>query len=799
MQRLPDALAPLAAYQQFIVYKLSPDPHKPGKLKKQPADWRTGIVARGTEFLTDAQTAISAVSSLGSDYGVGFEFQASDPFWFLDIDGCLLPDETAWSPLALQLVAAFPGAAVEVSTSGKGLHIIGSGQAPHHGCRNKAYGLEFYTEKRFVALTGTHAVGSVLSDHTASLPSLVHQFFQPLSDSAESSADWTDGPCDEWKGSLDDEELLQRMLRSTSGAHAFNGKASFRDLFECNVEALVKTYPPDSASSATPYNASSADRALAQMLAFWTGKDCERIQRIMQRSALVRAKWDRDDYMEATILSAIGTCTTVLTDKDPEPVAGAPEIAAAASAMKGERAAAEMVTGSMYSGVPEQLGLFGGCVYVYDMNRVLVPGGLLLKQDQFRVMFGGYTFVMSNGNDRTIRDAYECFTQSPTYRSPRADSTCFKPDRAAGEVIRDAGRTRVNVWWPIDVPRQVGDAGPFLRHLEKLLPNERDREILMSYMCACVQHKGVKFQWAPLLQGVEGNGKTMLTRCVAEAIGKRYVHWPKASKLAKEFNAWMLNKLFYGVEDIYVPGNKRDVIEELKPMITGDDLEIEGKGVDQISADICGNFMFNSNHKDALVKTRKDRRFAIFYTPQQLEEDLARDGMTGDYFPKLYEWLRAGGYAIVSELLHTRPIRDEFNPATSCMRAPITTSTEEAISESLGRVEQEILEAAETLTPGFANGWVSSIALGNLLDGLGNASRIPLNKRRDLMAGLGYSYHPGLEGGRVNSNILPDGGKPRLYIKKDHPQRLLTGANVIAQAYTEAQKIDIDASVNKAA
>src|SRR5205085_4476563 len=97
------------------------------------------------------------------------------------------------------------------------------------------------------------------------------------------------------------------------------------------------------------------------------------------------------------------------------------------------------------------------------------------------------------------------------------------------------------------------------------------------------------------IQGAEGNGKTLLTRCVARAIGRRYVHWPKASKLANQFNGWMVGKIFYAVEDIYVPGHKADIIEELKPMITGDDLEIEMKGVDPSTLFICGNFMFNSN------------------------------------------------------------------------------------------------------------------------------------------------------------------------------------------------------------
>lgn len=309
-------------------------------------------------------------------------------------------------------------------------------------------------------------------------------------------------------------------------------------------------------------------------------------------------------------------------------------------------------------------------------------------------------------------------------------------------------------------------------------------------MAACVQHKGVKFQWAPLLQGCEGNGKTLFTRCVAFAIGKRYTHYPKAADIDNKFNGWLLNKLFIGVEDIYVPDHRREVIETLKPMITGGDgLEIQLKGVDQITADVCANFMLNSNHKDAIRKTRTDRRFAVFYTAQQNEQDLARDGMTGDYFPNLYSWLRdQGGYAMVAEYLATYAIPDELNPATRCHRAPETTSTSEAIHASMGGVEQEILEAIEEGRVGFAGGWVSSVAVERLLQQIHATRAIPHNKRRELLQSLGYDWHPALTNGRVNNPIpIDDNKKPRLFIRSGHISANLTSPAEVARVYQEAQ------------
>lgn len=791
MHALPEALAAMGRYRQFIVYKLVPGTTAAkvaaGKMDKLPVDFRTGRVASAHDatIWTDAATATAAAAQYGAGHGVGFTFTTSDPFWFLDIDGA--HDGADWSPLAKALVAALPGAAVEVSASGKGLHLFGTGAVPPHGCTNKAYGLEFYTEGRFVALTGAHAVGNAGADLSHLMPSLVAQFFPP-STGADGSSEWTTGPCAEWYGPSDDDDLLRRAMRSQSSRAAFGDGASFADLFNATTEVLARAYP---SGSDAPYDASAADMALAQHLAFWTGKDCERIKRLMLRSALRRDKWDRDDYLEHfTIPKAIARQVEVLTDKHPEALAG-PALPRTGDVQGGplEPPRAKAVTGATFLTIEQQVDLFAGCVYITDAHRVLVPGGVLLKEGQFRVMFGGYSMPMDNANERTTRDAWEAFTQSQAFRSPRADTSCFRPDLAPATIVERGGQTLANLYWPIVTLRQAGDLSPFSTHLAKIIPDERDREILLSYMAAVVQHKGVKFQWAPLLQGTEGNGKTLFTRCVAFAVGDRYSYFPPAAQLADKFNDWRYGKIFIGVEDVYVAESRLEIMEAIKPMITGERHEIQGKGEKKETRDVCDNFILNSNHQDAVRKHRGDRRFAMFFAPQQTLEDLERDGMTGDYFPRLYAWLKSGGYAIVSELLHTYPIRDEFNPATSCQRAPDTTSTEAAIEASRGGVEQEILEAIAQGLPGFAGGWVSSIMLDRLLERLNAARRIPLNKRRDLLQSIGYVPHPGLTDGRVNNLVMPDVGKPKLYVKRGHPAQYLHGAPVIAQAYTTAQDL----------
>lgn len=779
MQQLPQALAPLGRYRQFMAYRLVPS-SRPGKMDKRPVSVRTGYTCDHTDPTSWVSfDEAAAFVATGKADGVAFEFTDSDPFWFLDLDGVLQGGQ--WSLPAQNLMNDTAGAAIEVSQSGAGLHIFGSGPLPEHGCKNVAMGLELYHTGRFVALTGISASGSADWRNDAAMAALVAAYFPPGAARA-ADAEWTDGPCDEWSGHTDDGALLQHAYKSGSAASVFGNRATFAQLFEGDADALARAYPDDSRE----YDASSADAALAQHLAFWTGKDCERIQRLMQLSGLVRDKWDREDYLPRTILGAVARCTDVHQKKQASPELP-PQAADVVTAPPAPRGKAELVTGFQLLMPQDQIDFFDGCVYVRDQHRVFVPDGQLLKPEQFRAHFGGYEFSMDTENRRTTRNAYEAFTESQAVRHPKVQQTMFRPDLPAGHIFDYVGRPMVNSYVPIRVERRQGDAGPFLDHLRKLLPNERDRLIVLCFMAACVQHIGIKFQWAPLIQGIEGNGKTLLSRCVAEAVGMEHTATPKAEEISAKFNGWVEGKVFAYVEDIYIPEQRREVVESMKPLITNDWQPVEKKGVDVKTAYVVLNFMLNSNHRDAIRKTRTDRRFAVFYTAQQEPGDLARDGMDGDYFPTLYGWLKSGGYAIVADYLHTFAIPDELNPAGACHRAPETTSTEDAIAEGLGSVEQEISEAIEQGKPGFAGGWVSSMALENLLKDMRAARAIPQNKRRELMRGLGYDWHTALAGGRVNTAVLPDGGKPKLFIKNGHIHANLASPAEVAKHYTAAQ------------
>lgn len=801
MQELPAALAPLGSWSQFVCWIAVPNTEKPGKFHKYPVNWQTGEVANAHDpaIWTNAACAIAMAPqwNRGHGAGAGFVFTEADPFFFADIDGAW--DGRAWSPIAQELCARLAGAAVEVSHSGTGLHLIGRTAPLTHAKKNALLGLELYTSGRFVALTGINTSGSAATDLTVALGGIVAQYFPPAA--GGEWAGWTTDPVADYTGPADDDELIRRALASASrnAAAAFggDGKPTFADLWEARPDPLAREWP--SGSPLKPYDASHADMALANMLAFWTGKNCERMERLMRRSALARDKWDvHRTYLRDTILKACAFVQTVFNSPAaappvvPPPPPGVLQATADAAGRKLRDVTRE------YMGPAEQLEHFAGCFYDNTTERIYsVRHNTVFSKSAFDVNFGGHMFVMDPSSQKTTDSAWEAFTKSRVNAPVIVDGLCFRPEVPPGAIVYDGARVYANSYVPHAIQTQPGDASKFLRHLELILPDPEDRKILLSWMASCLQNPGRKFQWWPVIQGAEGNGKTILIAIMSRLIGLEYTHLPNSHKMAKQgsnFNKWIYRKLFIGVEEIML-SHKRDFLDEFKPVVTNDRLEIEGKGADQFTGDNRVNGILCTNHKDGVPITVDTRRYAIFYTAQQTAEDIARAGMTAEYFMDLWDWIKGeGAYhnyganygaACVGHLLLNMAVEPAYDPAKLSTRAPRTSSTDEALVASRGRAEQEIVDAIEEGRTGFAGGWVSSYYLGLLLEQI--KAPVPLQKRRPLMQSLGYDYHPALEGGRTNDTVTPDGRKPRLYLRNGHPALNVDQPAEIARLYSAAQ------------
>ncbi len=305
------ALGTLANSRCFILYRLFA---KPGtwKLDKVPVDPVTGHSSDAQDSAThmNAHEALLWATQYGlgtqaGQYGVGIVLIEGSGIFCVDLDDCRTPDGD-WDPNAHAVCRRFPGAARELSVSGRGLHIFGrvQGVIRPHGSKCAPLKMEAYDKLRFIALTADGWDGCLETDHTAAYDQFLAEYFPPRPDS-ETTAEWTTEPVPQWHGPQDDAELINRALRSHGAGSVFGGKASFLDLWTANADRLARSFP---SSTGDVWDRSGADLALANHLAFWTGSNCERILRIMLASGLVRDKWSRDEYLKDwTILKAVAT------------------------------------------------------------------------------------------------------------------------------------------------------------------------------------------------------------------------------------------------------------------------------------------------------------------------------------------------------------------------------------------------------------------------------------------------------------------------------------------------------------
>jgi hypothetical protein len=774
------------SYKQFVNWKPVP---RGDKIDKVPCNPNGGEIDAHDplKWLTAEQAAASA-------YGIAFVFSTRDPFFFVDLDHALITDPATgvktWSPWAQWVFAQFPGAAYEVSHSGDGLHLFGTGGGvlePEHRCKRRGLDVEIYTNLRFVALTGTQAAGDASLDFSAVLPGFMKACDLEGLQAGEIDTDLEVWPIHaEYTGPADDSVLISKMCDSSgSFGSMFGTKVHPRDLWAANVNALAKSWPAEGRADGLPYDASAADAALLWHLAYWTGQDVGRMKRLFRQSSLYREKkyTGKGEYRINRILRRVALRNPKVYNKPratplPVPIDATYTVVQPQAALPAPDEPAVDVDGytppkppsspsvtaltpvkpvsddGVQLDLTEQQKLFAGCVYVGDRHAVMLCDGHLVKPPVFEALFSNWEFQMSNDYRKPTRNAFEAFTKNRMHRFPKVRSAVFRPDRPAGEI--DLAASTVNLWYPPKINEREGDLTKFFIHLNKLIPNDRDRMILVTYMKALVRFPGVKFQWAPVIQGAEGNGKSLFIRVLAHAVGYRYSHLPKAEQLEEKFNSWIEGNIFIGVEEIYIQ-ERRKVLEILKDAITNDRIEIRGMGAEKRMADNVTNWLFCTNYKDAVPVNRNQRRYSIFYTAQQSLDDIKRDGLTGEYFTDLYNWLKGGGYAAIAHWLRYSPIDEEFNPAGSCQRCPSTSSTFDAIRESQGKFEQAVLEAVEDNREGCRGGWLSSTVLTTIMQETG--VRLHTTKLNQSLADIGYFKRE-----RSSICIMREGNKkPTLY------------------------------------
>lgn len=248
-----------------------------------------------------------------------------------------------------------------------------------------------------------------------------------------------------------------------------------------------------------------------------------------------------------------------------------------------------------------------------------------------------------------------------------------------------------NAYNPDSVPEAARDPAAEAvldDHMARLIPDARDRRLLMTWMARNVQRTGELIQWAPYVcSRVQGTGKSALGRILAAAMGQANVGSVPIKGLHDKFTSWAYGKAVNVLDEVKLHGESRhDVVNALKVYLTERMVSVERKGADAFDAPNFTNYMLLSNYEDGLPIDEADRRYAFFVSP--MTEAQVRANLEAGHYERLFNVVANQPGAVRAWLLNY-----PLDPEAMQPRAPDTTGR----ARVLEAVEPETVTAARQM------------------------------------------------------------------------------------------------------
>lgn len=749
--------AALQSWPQFVTWSLE---HRPGepKPRKVPYNPRTGQRADPTDPTTwaDYLTARGALSS-GAYAGIGFVFTPDDPFVFVDLDDCRDPTTGEWNEEAQQVCGLFPGAAMEISQSGTGCHIVGTvtDKTRFDDRRNKWGGrFECYRADRFMAI-GPHGWhGDADTDITAPL-----DLWLPVRAVDESGNEMPVERDPRWCGPDDDDELVSRMLDAgtltdeqtvricADPTSPFNFPAMSRHrrhqltnaLWTGDAVHLSEHYP---SNSGQPFDHSAADQSLMNCLAFWTGRDTERMIRLFSRSALgQRDKWTkRAYYRNRTATRARTSAANVYTGNRDDRKRQNERIGEAIGydVHTGLMSQADMVDHLWFIGS----GSGGGAVANAKSGRC---SSIAIARNEYAASLEQITYTDGrSGAEKTkLVPALDLWLKDVGRK--RADAITWKPGGAiVCDVPEQPGATGFNTWRGLVRPRWadelLADASTreawlpaWHDHLRYLIPDASERQMFEQWCAHILQHPGTLPQtgWC-FIAANTGIGRNWLGSVLVRVLrGHVLANAILDGVLAGNFNGRMSRKLLIVVDEARAGmrgGAAWQHAEKLKTVTNPELREINEKHGLQRAEHNAMRWLVFSNHWDALPIEPDDRRWNIVANPTMRQ--------SAEYYVRLYDLLHRDEF-IAAVWAHLSTLRlDGFKPGDLSIQ-----------NDARRRMLESLATDVELTVQEFRDTWTAPAARFSDIEGFVN-HRHPVNRPNRKMleryiarAGMIYCEH----------------------------------------------------------
>lgn len=214
------------------------------------------------------------------------------------------------------------------------------------------------------------------------------------------------------------------------------------------------------------------------------------------------------------------------------------------------------------------------------------------------------------------------------------------------------------------------DIKPWLDHIAYLFENEDDRNYLLDFFAHVIQKRGHKIRWAPIIIGNQGVGKDLMLRPIVNGLGKNSnAQTVQPERLMGQFIDFWEKELVI-VEEIN-RGDRTDVYEKMKAVISGtaaDTNTIERKFEQPYEVPNVVNFIFFSNHTDALNLSSDDRRFFVIHSYAEPKDSGYYESLNKAFYEKGNGWQKVFSWLKQRDISAFNPdARPRFNEAKQRM------------------------------------------------------------------------------------------------------------------------------------
>jgi hypothetical protein len=603
-----------------------------GAPKGKSAPWPLAVNKVETQGRAYALAEAAVIA--GKADGVGWLVQDELGFVWLDFDKCRDPETGAIDPWALAVMARAGDAYTEVTPSGTGIRLCGRADSldvpmqgvwrppggAAEGVRPGAQVEVFYACARFMTVTGQTLGGSLEVAEVAALAFDLRQL-----------------------------GLAQAPARSNSkGGSATTGNVGSKVGPIEDVVSALEVIPNDGVTwddwSRTGMAAWAATQGSWEGLEAWMGWSAKCEDKHDDAACLERWEHWRQSPPTDLGIGALVLLAQVSTGGRWRRPSRQPAAEFEKEEDEGGEAGGAEV--SPFLRLAQRL------IYIEELHRFLDVESKALLDDarvRTRASHMGCAGAFTNGAKGIIAQLHG----HPGGLLRHVEGLTMRPGQ--GLLVEEGGQPCANLWRPSRLVPSDADAGLWVRHMERLIPDAVERGYVLDLLAFGLQHPGVKVNWGLVLLGGQGTGKDTALLPFFAAVGQHNVATVPGVAIGGSFNGY-LRKPWLLITEM-PPANKRSCYEEIKGWLTTPpaEVQINLKGIEPFSLPNVVNVVVTTNHEGAIALTEDDRRFVVVSTVA------ADQGEGSAYFSRLHGWLATGGLEAAAGWLLRRDV-SAFNP-----------------------------------------------------------------------------------------------------------------------------------------